>query len=593
MRKRPIVIICIGYIIGILLGVYFEKSISFFSGKSKININAVITTFYIVTLVVIAIINYKNKIITLFTISFIISNCITNILISNYEKIYNMEKNEYIGIIISNKIERKYKDEYHIKINNHKFILNVKKNVKKNVKLEYGDKIIFEGVYEKPEKIRNYKGFDYSKYLKTKKIYGKITLSGKLKVIAKKNNLFSYYIYKVKEKISNKISKSFEDKEAGILRAILIGETNNIDNQLKEGFSRSSLSHMLAISGTHIGYIVMIITTITKKHKNKQRIIIIIILVIYMIMIGFTPSVMRACIMNIIYFISKLLKRKNDEINSICLSLILILISNPFNIFDIGLLLSYGGTIGIIFFYDNIQKYLKKKIKIENKFISYIINSIAISSAAQIMIFPIMIATFGNISLNFFVFNILATPVLCAVIFSGIIFIFLPLKINIIIVKISINILISITNLSNVIPLSKIFVSIPSVFSIILLYICIIIYTKRYKIRYIVIVVTLIIIIEILSIVTNEMRVFFVDVGQGDCTLIKTIQGRTILIDGGGVMGNDYNVGKNVVLPYLLNRKISKLDYIMISHFDSDHVRFDSIFITRNKSEKYYHRKAI
>lgn len=58
-------------------------------------------------------------------------------------------------------------------------------------------------------------------------------------------------------------------------------------------------------------------------------------------------------------------------------------------------------------------------------------------------------------------------------------------------------------------------------------------------------------------------------------------------------MGNDYNVGKNVVLPYLLNRKISKLDYIMISHFDSDHVRFDSIFITRNKSEKYYHRKAI
>lgn len=589
MRKRPIVIICIGYIIGILLGVYFEKSISFFSGKSKININAVITTFYIVTLVVIAIINYKNKIITLFTISFIISNCITNILISNYEKIYNMEKNEYIGIIISNKIERKYKDEYHIKINNHKFILNVKKNVK----LEYGDKIIFEGVYEKPEKIRNYKGFDYSKYLKTKKIYGKITLSGKLKVIAKKNNLFSYYIYKVKEKISNKISKSFEDKEAGILRAILIGETNNIDNQLKEGFSRSSLSHMLAISGTHIGYIVMIITTITKKHKNKQRIIIIIILVIYMIMIGFTPSVMRACIMNIIYFISKLLKRKNDEINSICLSLILILISNPFNIFDIGLLLSYGGTIGIIFFYDNIQKYLKKKIKIENKFISYIINSIAISSAAQIMIFPIMIATFGNISLNFFVFNILATPVLCAVIFSGIIFIFLPLKINIIIVKISINILISITNLSNVIPLSKIFVSIPSVFSIILLYICIIIYTKRYKIRYIVIVVTLIIIIEILSIVTNEMRVFFVDVGQGDCTLIKTIQGRTILIDGGGVMGNDYNVGKNVVLPYLLNRKISKLDYIMISHFDSDHVRFDSIFITRNKSEKYYHRKAI
>lgn len=570
MKKRPIVIICIGYIIGILLGVYFEKSISFFSGKSKINIEAIITMLVIATLVIITIINYRNRIITLFTISFIISNGITNILINNYETIYNVEANKYIGIIISNRNEKKYKDEYNIKINNQKFILKVKKNIK----LEYGDKIIFEGIYEKPERRRNYKGFDYSKYLKTKRIYGKIILKGKLKVISKKNNLFSYYIYKFKEKISNKISKNFEEKEAGILKAILIGETNNIDNKLKEDFSRSSLSHMLAISGTHISYIVMIITALMKKYKNRQRILIIIILIIYMNMIGFTPSVMRACIMNIIYVISKLLKRKNDEINSICLSLILILISNPFNIFDIGLLLSYGGTIGIIFLYDKIQKYLKKKIKIENKFISYIINSIAISTAAQITIFPIMITTFGNISLNFFIFNILAGPILCVVIFLGIIFAFLPLKINIIILKFSIDILILITNLSNIIPLSKIYVIIPSIFSIILIYICIIILVKRYKLRYIAILVNLVIIIEILSSFTNEIKVYFVDVGQGDCTLIRTTQGKTILIDGGGGIDNDYDIGKNIVLPYLLNRKISKIDYIMISHFDSDHIRW-------------------
>ena len=555
MKKRPIVIICIGYIIGILLGVYCE-SISFFSGKS-------IQIFCIIIFLIIALINYKNKIIVLFSIGFIISNFITNILIIDYEEIYNMKKQEYIGTIISNKTEKKYKNSYYIKINNRRFILNVKKNVN----LEYGDKIVFEGIYEKPKKRTNYKGFDYSKYLKTKKTYGTINLNGKIKTISKKNYFFNYCIYKMKEKISNKINLNFEEKEGGILKAILIGETNDINNQIKEDFSKSSLSHMLAISGTHIGYIVLLITTIIKKYKNKQRVVIIIILIIYMDMIGFTPSVMRACIMNITYFISKLLKRKNDGINSMALSLLLILLSNPFNIFDIGLLLSYGGTIGIIFFYDKIQKFLKKRIKIENKFTSYIINSVAVSTAAQITIFPIILSIFGSISFNFFIFNILAGPVLCVVIFSGIIFVILPFKINFI-VKIFIDILISITNLSNILPLSKKYISIPSIFSIILMYIGII----KLKTKYVAKIVILILIIETLSTTTNEMKIYFVDVGQGDCTIIKTVKGKTMLIDGGGSDNNEYDVGKNVVLPYLLNRKISKIDYMIISHFDSDHI---------------------
>lgn len=64
-----------------------------------------------------------------------------------------------------------------------------------------------------------------------------------------------------------------------------------------------------------------------------------------------------------------------------------------------------------------------------------------------------------------------------------------------------------------------------------------------------------------------------IDVGQGDSTLIKTPRGRTILLDGGG--SENYNVGENVLIPYLLNKKINKIDYLMISHFDTDHVRTD------------------
>ena len=71
---------------------------------------------------------------------------------------------------------------------------------------------------------------------------------------------------------------------------------------------------------------------------------------------------------------------------------------------------------------------------------------------------------------------------------------------------------------------------------------------------------------------SKNLEIFFVDVGQGDCCLIRTISNKIVLIDGGGT-SSDYDVGKSVLLPYLLHRKISKIDYIIISHFDTDHVK--------------------
>lgn len=71
----------------------------------------------------------------------------------------------------------------------------------------------------------------------------------------------------------------------------------------------------------------------------------------------------------------------------------------------------------------------------------------------------------------------------------------------------------------------------------------------------------------------GKTKIYFVDVGQGDCSLIITSYNKKILIDGGGSYDEDYDVGENITLPYLLDRRISKLDYVIISHFDSDHVQ--------------------
>ena len=93
--------------------------------------------------------------------------------------------------------------------------------------------------------------------------------------------------------------------------------------------------------------------------------------------------------------------------------------------------------------------------------------------------------------------------------------------------------------------------------------------------------------------VDKKLEIHFVDVGQGDACLIITPLNKKILIDGGGSEFGSFNVGEKTLLPYLLDRRINKLDYIIISHFDSDHVRFYSIFAKINKSKKYNNRETV
>ncbi len=92
---------------------------------------------------------------------------------------------------------------------------------------------------------------------------------------------------------------------------------------------------------------------------------------------------------------------------------------------------------------------------------------------------------------------------------------------------------------------------------------------------------------------TKDLKINFIDVGQGDCTLIITPENKKILIDGGEGNGDKYDYGKNVVFPYLLDRKINKIDYLFISHFDSDHVRRTNIYIRTYEGKKCSYRNSI
>ena len=100
----------------------------------------------------------------------------------------------------------------------------------------------------------------------------------------------------------------------------------------------------------------------------------------------------------------------------------------------------------------------------------------------------------------------------------------------------------------------------------------------------------MIIICNVISFIPRNLRIYFVDVGQGDCAVIKSPMGKNIIIDGGN--NRDYDYGENIVVPYLLDRKITKIDFLMVSHFDSDHCRRLICGNRKFKSGYSYHWKT-
>ena len=637
--NRPILIVVIGYIIGILWGLYLQTSIvllyiflaiiyiiiNFKYKKKKFKILSIKRHFRYLKLI------FKINTILVVVISSFISNSIIKYQESKYDKIYQLTEVNTTGIIVSNKEEKEYKNRYKIKLENG---INFYLDTELDIELHYGDKVKIAGEYQEPQEARNYKGFDYKQYLKTLKIYGTIKADN-VKLLEKNaynpilqgaNNIF----LKIKENIEN----TYNEQTQGLMLGILLGYTKNIDEEIKENFSESNISHVLSVSGMHVSYIIFLVTNSTKNifGKRSSKIISSVVLVLYMFITGFSVSVVRACIMGIISCMSFVLYRKNNTINNIAISILIILISNPFNMISLSFLLTYGGTIGILFFKNNIEKFLKN-IKIRNRKWKYIfikiqrkcqpiIDCISVSISAQIVIAPIILWNFNTIGISFLICNLLLNLVVGIIVMGGLIqaiIAFINFKIGRLIayfLQIPIYILIPISKLGTKIPFGNFKVVTPYLIQIIIYYFLIILINYLYKIfhkrtltitenriknlihvfkfkikpykkKILYILVFCIFILFVLSKLPKDLKIYFIDVGQGDSTLIVTPKEKTILIDGGG--SQTYDVGKNTLLPYLLDRRIRQIDYLIVSHFDFDHCRNIKLYNERNESKKCYY----
>lgn len=465
--------------------------------------------------------------------------------------------------------EKEYYNIYNGIIENKKFLIYIPKD---NQYLSYGDKIKVSATYEEPSKATNTGCFDYSLYLKTKKIYGIIKVE-KIEQIEKSKKLS--IINNIQKNIKENFRKNLKKENAELAIGLLLGDRSNISEKVQDDFKNANLTHMLAISGAHFSYIILLVTCICKKLRNKrlEQIILILSILGFMRLTGNTPSVVRAGIMSIMVVLASILKRKNDFYTTLSLSIIIQIINNPYVIFDLGFILSYSGVIGIVTFYDFFKQLIKLK-------------TVSLTLSANVLIVPIMIYNFNTISFTFIISNVLASGLLGLIViieFISVIFRFKPIFI---ILDILLSILTKIANFCSNLPFSKIYVTNQTIYIIIAVYIMIYLAVKMKK-KAIPIIISFVIIFNFTSIFytfskygKDKLLINFIDVNQGDCALLIN-KGKTIMIDTGGVINSNYDIGKNILHRYLLYKGINKLNYMMLSHFDADHCQA-GIFILKN-----------
>lgn len=529
--------------------------------------------FLSIPIAVIILLITKNKKIIVILICLIISIGYVSILENKYSKISDMPIKEMVTII-SDIQEKEYKKVCTAKIvrNNKKILINIKMS-QDIPSIKYGDSLYIEGEFKQPEEARNYKGYNYKQYLKTKKIIGTVELE-KAKILKSSNGSF---IHNIQKYIKDTINGTLTDEEGNLLLAILLGDKDKLSEDIQESFKTSNLSHMLAVSGAHVSYIILGLTYVLQNSiigKKNEKIVCIIFLLFFMAITNFTPSVTRACIMAVLTLFSGIIYRKSDVYTNISVAALITLIFNPYNLLDLGFQLSYGGTIWIIIFIKRIQE--KKS---NSKVINYIKQMALVSIYANIIIIPIMMYHFNTVSFTFIISNIMASPILGIIVITGFLFIIASITVKpltrliAIFIKPILSILIKISQICSKLPFSNILVVTPYMFNVISYY-AIILYCikskKNNKCKIIIcLLIVLILINFIIYIFPQKLRIFFIDVGQGDSTLIITPDKKTVLIDGGG--SDSFDVGEKVLLPYLLDRRILKIDYVLISHFDTDH----------------------
>ncbi len=457
--------------------------------------------------------------------------------------------------------------------------------------LRYGDRLLIHEPPRLPGEPRNPGEFDYRAYLHAQGIFGTIFIkeAHQLEILDRDGgDWFSRkVVFRVKRYLDDFIAR-LPQKEASLLRGLLIGERGEIPFAMKEAFSKLGVVHILAVSGMHVGFVALIFMGglgLFRVPYRARVILTLLALVFYAYLTNLKPPVVRASFMGALLLLGTILERRTDFYNSLAIAALLILALNPLELFQPGFQLSFSAVLSIVYVYPKLRApfFVRTGGWQNNPVVRRPAELLLVSVAAFVGTMPFTMLYFGRLP-NL---SVMANLVIIPLVFVGVANAAVGAVLNLIwaacadlyleTVWLCLHSAISFVEWGSRLPLASTEAFQVSPLQVLAYFVGAILLfnlnyerSKRFLIIFVLAVLTVLVWQPIFS-PSGRLRIDFIDVGQGDATLLTFPDGRHALIDG-GKRTPYFDSGRRIVDPYLRRLGIRKLDVVILSHVDSDHL---------------------
>lgn len=454
----------------------------------------------------------------------------------------------------------------------------------------YGDRVEATGEVRKPRGYQNPGQIDSAAALRRQGITANL-YAGKSGVKLQSVTEFSLLrtIDEMRRKLLACMEEAMSKQDAAALFAMLFGGYAGIRPELLEAFTATGIVHILSVSGSHITMLSASLECLGRILRLRRLAtigMIITAVVIYALFSGCVPPVIRSAAMGILTFAAMALDREKDARRILALIALAMLAAEPELLYDLSFQLSFAATAGLLYLAPIFRSSLRR-------FPEWVGANLAITLSAQLAVLPFLAWYFHTVSLSALLANLVAVPLIEFMVIGGltacVIGIAAPLfqKILLVLCSLSMGLVYNITKLIASIPGGSLYLPSGGIIAGSLYYVVLFlsfwcfIYRKetcRRKIRQYgkcAIVVFLCGISAFLFFLgsAKEVRVHFIDVGQGEAMLLITPHDKAVLIDTGGILSGtgDFDVGARVVVPYLYHYGIRDLEYLILTHAHDDH----------------------
>ncbi len=478
-----------------------------------------------------------------------------------------------------------------------------------DLSLRVGDRLRLLCRLYPPRGFQNPGGFSYERHLAFERVHTIGFLSekkGLVKLGEGFKNPATLRVERWRDHIRDFLDREARPPASGIFKALVLGEQSDIPEEIKEYFILTGTAHLLAISGDQFGIVALLSFSLLIWMFKRSEFLLLTVdvkkwaagltvpcIVLYAFIAGGGISVIRAAIMVITFFLSILFDRERNLLHTLALAAFLILIFSPPSLFDVSFQLSFLAVLSILYLVPRLFQGFKKegisillKTSWKKNVLKYVTLPLLVTGVAILGTAPFVALHFNRFSPIGFFTNLFIIPwvgflivplSLAASVFS---FFFNPFAAFLILVdEFVTGILLRVLAFLAALPYASFFISTPTVFEMVLFYSLLFLAVhlrKGKRIQYLFTGLCLVFALDLAfwnlkDSFQKELRLTFIDVGQGDSILVEFPGGEKMLIDGGGLHEDRFDIGKNVIAPFLWRKKIRRIDTLVLSHPDPDH----------------------